>query len=88
MNIIVVAFAVIAFGFVVGYAGWRLLAEYRSAFFTNPRAVMSLDVLIAIVMCGSVPVYIALLCLIAAAAFIFGGVAILIAEALHVAGRL
>lgn len=88
MNIIFVAIAVIMFGIVVGYAGWRLFAEYRRAFLTNPRAVMTLDLLIEILTCGSVPVYLSLMCLVGAVMFIFGGVAILIAEALHVVGRL
>ena len=83
MNIIVVAIASIMFGILVGYAGLRLIVEYRSAFLANPRAVMTLDVLIQIVTCGSVPVYLALLCFIGAVAFVFGGIGILVAETLH-----
>jgi len=85
MSIFVVAIASIGFGIVLGYAGLRLFAEYRAAFFTNPRAVMTLDVLLQIVTCGSVPVYLSVLCLIGAGAFIFAGIGILAAEALHVA---
>ena len=88
MSIVFIAIAVIMFGIVVGYAGLRLFAEYRSAFLANPRGVMTLDVLIEILTCGSVPVYLSLLCLIGAIAFIFGGIAILVAETLHLIGRL
>lgn len=84
MSIIVVAITAILFGIVVGYAGLRLFAEYRRAFMANPRAVMTLDVLIEIATCGSVPVYLSLLCLIGAVGFILGGIAILAAETLHV----
>ena len=83
MNIIVVAVSSIGFGIVLGYAGWRLFAEYRKAFFSNPRGVMTLDVLVQIVTCGSVPVYLSALCLFAAIAFVFGGIGILVAESLH-----
>jgi hypothetical protein len=85
MSIIAVAIVTIAFGVVLGYAGLRLFAEYRAAFFANPRAAMTLDVLVQILTCGSVPVYLAALCLIGAAAFIFGGIGVLVAEALHAA---
>lgn len=84
-NIIVIALVTIAFGILLGYAGLRLFAEYRAAFFANPRAIMTLDVLVQILACGSVPVYLAALCLIGAAAFIFGGIAMLVAEGLHMA---
>lgn len=85
MSIVVVAIGTITFGLALGYAGVRLFIEYRAAFFANPRAVMTLDMLVEILTCGSVPVYLAVLCLIGAAAFIFGGVGILVAEALHLA---
>ena len=88
MNIIVVAAGSIAFGAVLGYAGLRLFAEYRKAFFANPRGIMTLDVLVHIVTCGSVPVYLSVVCLIAAIAFILGGIGILVAETLHTVGRL
>lgn len=88
MSIIVVAFGSIAFGIVLGYAGLRLFAEYRRVFFSDPRAVMTLDVLVQIATCGSVPVYLSALCLIGAAAFIFAGIGILVAETLHLIGRL
>lgn len=83
MSIIVVAIASILFGILVGYAGLRLLVEYRGAFLANPRAMMTLDLLIQVVTCGSVPVYLALLCFIGAVAFVFGGIGILVAETLH-----
>ena len=88
VNIIAVAASLIAFGIVVGYAGLRLFAEYRMAFFANPRGVMTIDVLVEILTCGSVPVYLSVICLIAAIAFIFGGIGILVAETLHIFGRL
>ena len=88
MNILVVAAGSIAFGAVLGYAGLRLFAEYRRAFFANARAVMTLDVLVHILTCGSVPVYLSVLCFIGAVAFIFGGIGILVAETLHTLGRL
>lgn len=88
VNIIVVAAGSIAFGVVLGYAGLRLFAEYRRAFFANTRSVMTIDVLVHIVTCGSVPVYLSVVCLIAAIAFIFGGIGILVAETLHMLGRL
>lgn len=59
MSVIVVAIGTIAFGIVLGYAGLRLFAEYRAAFFANPRGVMTLDVLVQILMCGSAPAYLA-----------------------------
>jgi hypothetical protein len=83
MEIVVPALGAIMFGGVLGYAGWCLFAEYRKAFFADPRAVMTLDVMVQIVKCGIGPVYLSALCLIAAVAFIFGGIAILLAEALH-----
>ena len=83
MSIVLVAIGSIAFGLVVGYAGLRLFSEYRAAFFANPPGVMTLDVLVQILTCGSVPVYLSVLSLIAAGAFIFAGVGILVAEALH-----
>jgi hypothetical protein len=88
MNIIVVAAGSIAFGVLLGYAGLRLFAEYRKAFFANPRGVMTVDVLVQIVTCGSVPVYLSAVCVIAAVAFVFGGVGILVAETLHMLRRL
>lgn len=88
MSIFVVAIGSIGFGLVLGYAGARLFAEYRAAFFANPRAVMTFDVLLQIVTCGSVPVYLSVLCLIGAGAFIFAGIGIFVAEALHAAGWL
>jgi len=83
MHIIVVAVSSIGFGVVLGYAGWRLLSEYRKAFFANPRAVMTLDVLIQILTCGSVPVYLSVICLFGAIAFVLGGIGIIVAESLH-----
>ena len=88
MSIIIVAAASIIFGIILGYAGLRLFAEYRKAFFADPRAVMTLDVVVQIVTCGSVPVYLSALCIIAAIAFIFAGFGIVVAETLHVIGRL
>jgi hypothetical protein len=88
MSIIVEAIGAIIFGVVVGYAGIRLFAEYRSAFFANPRAVMTLDVVVQILKCGIGPVYISALCLVGAFAFIFAGIGILVAETLHMVGWL
>ena len=88
MSIFVEAIGLIMFGAVVGYAGVRLFAEYRTAFFANPRAVMTLDVVVQIVKCGIGPVYLAALCLIGAAAFIFAGIGILVAETLYRLGWL
>ena len=77
----------IVFGAILGYAGLRLLAEYRIAFFANPRALMTLDVLLQIANCGA-PAYLAILSLLGGIAFIFGGVGIFVAETLHVFHRL
>ena len=75
------------FGVVLGYAGMRLLAEYRIAFVANPRAVITLEVMLQVAKCGG-PGYLAIVCLMGAAAFIFGGIGIFVAEALHLAGWL
>lgn len=88
MSIFVEAIGAIVFGILVGYVGLRLFAEYRSAFFADPRAVMTLDVVVQIAKCGIGPVYLSAICLVAALAFIFAGIAILGAETLHMIGWL
>lgn len=66
-------------GFIVMVGGalfiWlslALLGEYRKAFMANPMSVMSLDVLLSMLRCGT-PSAIAVLTLMAGALFLAGG---------------
>jgi hypothetical protein len=77
---------VVAIGLAIGYAGLRLLGEYRSAFFKNPRAVMTLEVMLQIAKLGG-PGYLAILCLIGSVMIVSGGVFIIIMETLHLWGQ-
>lgn len=45
-------FAMMALGATCAWLALLLLAEYRRAFMADPLAVMSLDVLVAIIRCG------------------------------------
>jgi len=54
-----------------------LLSEYRRAFMSSPMSVMSMDVLLSIIRCGSPGVF-ALLGLAAGALFLAGGFVLLL----------
>jgi len=73
-------------GVVIGYAGLRLLEEYRGAFLKNPRGVMTLEVMLDAAKCGG-PGYLAIVCVIAAVMLISGGAFIVAMEILHQMGR-
>ena len=73
-------------GLVIGYAGLHLLREYRRAFFENPRAVMTLEVMFQIAKLGS-PGYLAIICLIGSVMIVAGGIFMIIMESLHQLGR-
>jgi len=73
-------------GLVIGYAGLRLLREYRRAFFENPRAVMTLEVMFQIAKLGG-PGYLAIACLIGSVMIVAGGIFMIIMESLHQLGR-
>jgi hypothetical protein len=77
---------VTAVGLVIGYAGLRLLGAYRRAFFENPRAVMTLEVMFQIAKLGG-PGYLAIACLIGSILIVAGGIFIIIMETLHQLGR-
>jgi hypothetical protein len=90
VNLFIESIGLIAIGVVVGYAGLRLLGEYRKAFFVNPRGMMTLEVLFAIARFGG-PGYLAMLCLIGAMFLVSGGIWLLILaifETLHRIGWL
>ena len=78
---------VIAFGIAVGYVGLLLLGEYRRAFFQNPRAVMTLEVLAQVAKLGG-PGYLAIMCLIASVIFVAMGTFAIIFETGHRLGVL
>jgi hypothetical protein len=65
-------FVVMAGGALFIWLSLALLGEYRRAFMTNPLSVMSLDVLLSIVRCGT-PSALAVLTLLAGALFLAGG---------------
>jgi hypothetical protein len=65
-------FVVMAGGALFIWLSLVLLGEYRRAFMTSPMSVMSLDVLLSIVRCGT-PGVIALLGLLVGAVFLGGG---------------
>jgi hypothetical protein len=67
-----IAFVVMAGGALFIWLSLLLLGEYRRAFMASPMAVMSLDVLLSILRCGS-PAAIALLGLVVGALFLAGG---------------
>jgi len=79
-------FGVATVGLVIGYAGLRLLGEYRRAFFEKPRAVMTLEVMFQIAKLGS-PGYLAIICLIGSVMIVAGGIFMIIMESLHQLGR-
>ncbi len=58
--------------FFVGLAG-ALLVEYRRAFFTDPRSVMSIEVLLNVLRLGG-PGYLAMLALVAGLPMLLAGV--------------
>ena len=66
------AFVVMAGGALFTWLSLLLLDEYRRAFMANPMSVMSLDVLLSILRCGT-PGTLALLGLIVGALFFGGG---------------
>jgi hypothetical protein len=66
------AFVVMAGGAAFIWLSLLLLGEYRRAFMANPISVMSLDVMLSILRCGT-PGAIALLGLIAGSIFLAGG---------------
>jgi hypothetical protein len=78
------ALGVVAIGCLLGIAGLILLGQYRSVFFQNPRAVMSLEVLLQVLRRGG-PGYLAALCLLCALWFIAAGIYLFVAEALFTA---
>jgi hypothetical protein len=71
------AFVVMAGGAAFIWLSLLLLGEYRRAFMANPMSVMSLDVMLSILRCGT-PGAIALLGLIAGSLFFAGGFLLLI----------
>ena len=67
-----IGLAVMAGGALFIWLSLVLLGEYRRAFMMNPLSVMSLDVLLAIVRCGT-PAAMAVITLLAGAFFLAGG---------------
>jgi len=65
-------FALMAGGALFVWLSLLLLGEYRKAFMAEPMSVMSLDVLLSILRCGS-PGVLALLGLVVGAIFLGGG---------------
>lgn len=73
-------------GLIIGYAGLRLLGEYRRALFGNPRAVMTLEVVLQIAKLGG-PGYLAIICLIGGAMIVAAGIFMLLMETFHQLSR-
>ena len=69
-------------GIVIGAVGLLLLREYRRLFFEDPKAVMSVEVLLQILKTTG-PGYLAATVLFAAAFFVLGGIATLIFAAIR-----
>jgi hypothetical protein len=65
-------FVVMAGGALFIWLSLALLGEYRRAFMANPMSVMSLDVLLSIIRCGT-PSAMAVITLLAGAFFLAGG---------------
>ena len=65
-------FVVMAGGALFIWLSLALLGEYRRAFMANPMSVMSLDVLLSIIRCGT-PSAMAVITLLAGACFLAGG---------------
>ena len=65
-------FVVMAGGALFIWLSLVLLGEYRRAFMANPLSVMSLDVLLSIIRCGT-PAAMGLLTLLVGAFFLAGG---------------
>ena len=72
MNPWLASFGFLALGSVFVGLAWMLLAEYRRAFFNDPGAIMSLEVLANILRLGG-PGYLAILALIAGLPMLFTG---------------
>ena len=72
-----IGFAVMAGGALFIWLSLALLGEYRRAFMMNPLSVMSLDVLLSIVRCGT-PAAMAVITLLAGAFFLAGGFLLLV----------
>ena len=70
-------FAVMAGGALLIWLSLLLLGEYRKAFFASPMSVMSLDVFLSILRCGT-PGVIAILGLIGGSLFLAGGFVLLV----------
>jgi hypothetical protein len=70
-------FVVMAGGALFVWLSLLLLGEYRRAFMASPMSVMSLDVLLSILRCGT-PGAIGLLGLLAGALFLGGGFLLLV----------
>jgi hypothetical protein len=85
--VILESVGIVAIGVALGYAGMRLLEQYRKAFFTDPRSVMTLEVVLNIVRLGG-PGYVAIVCLIGAVGLVSAGVGFLIMETAHHLGWL
>ena len=65
-------FVVMGGGALFIWLSLTLLGEYRRAFMANPMSVMSLDVLLSIIRCGT-PSAMAVITLLAGACFLAGG---------------
>ena len=81
-NTVIDALGLIGWGIVIGCVGLLLLREYRRLFFEDPRAAMSLEVLLQ-VMRASGPGYLAMMLLFASVFFLLGGIATLIFSAIR-----
>lgn len=70
-------FVVMAGGAVFVWLSLSLLREYQRAFMTDPMSVMSLDMLLSILRCGT-PAVMALMCLMVGALFMAGGFVLIV----------
>jgi len=85
--VILESIGIVAIGVALGYAGTRLLGQYRKAFFADPRSVMTLEVVLNVARLGG-PGYLAIVCLIGAAGLVSAGIVFLIMETVHRLGWL
>lgn len=59
------------FAAVCAYAGLKLFGEYRKAFYNDPKAIMTIEVILNLIRSGSAPGYLAAISVVAAAVFLW-----------------
>ena len=81
------ALGVIAVGLLLAGAAAVLLRQYRGAFLQDPRAIMTLEVVLQVLRLGG-PGYLAMLCMLGGVWLLVAGIYMLVAELLFHVGWL